>query len=224
MELARGNQIHRQRKGMKEFNSEAEKHHLIAGALCLNFANTLYGHGKVPIHEYLAGYRDLVIWSRRVGILSDREAEFLMRKAASHPNEALSVFHRAIALRETVHRTFIALAHGATPKSAELAALNAVRSEGLAHSHIDQVADGFVLDWSDKTALERMLWPIALSAADLLTSTDLSRVHQCGGCDWLFLDNSRNHLRRWCSMSVCGNRAKARRFLERKRKLAMRRH
>lgn len=206
---------------MKEFESEAAKHHLIAGVLCLNYANTLYGHGKTPIHEYLAGYRDLVVWSRKVGILSDREGELLIRKAASQPNEALSVFHRAIAFRGTIHRVFIALAHGASPKPADLGALNAARSEALAHSLVDQVADGFVIDWNDKTALERMLWPIALSAAELLTSTDLSRVRQCGGCDWLFLDNSRNHLRRWCSMSVCGNRAKARRFLARKRKLAM---
>ncbi len=206
---------------MKEFQSEAEKHHLIAGVLCLNFANTLYGHGKHPIHEYLAGYRDLAIWSRKVGILSDRECEFLIRKAASHPNEALSTFHRAIAFREMIHRMFKAAAHGEPTKPADLAALNAIRAEALAHSHIDQAASGFVIDWNDKTALERMLWPIALSAAELLTSDDLSRVHQCGGCDWLFVDHSRNHLRRWCSMSVCGNRAKARRFLARKRKLAM---
>jgi predicted RNA-binding Zn ribbon-like protein len=207
---------------MKAFESEAEKHHLIAGVLCLNFANTLYGHGKTPIHEYLAGYRDLVIWSRKVGILSDRESEFLMRRATSQPNEALSVFHRAIAFREAIHRVFIALAHGASPKPADLAALNTLRSEALAHSQITQTSSGFAVDWSDKTALERMLWPIALSAADLLTSTGVSRVRQCGGCDWLFLDNSRNHFRRWCSMSACGNRAKARRYLERKRRLALR--
>lgn len=206
---------------MKKSQSEAEKHHLIAGILCLNFANTLYGHSKIPVHEYLREYRDLVIWSRKAGVLSDRESEFLIRKAASHPNEALSVFHRAIAFRETIHRTFIVTAHGAAPKPANLSALNAARSEALAHSHVNQASDGFVIDWNDKTALERMLWPIALSAAELLTSADLRRVRQCGGCDWLFVDHSRNHLRRWCSMSACGNRAKVRRFLARKRKLAM---
>lgn len=208
---------------MAEITSEAEKHHLIAGVLCLNFANTLYGHGKTPIHEYLAGYRDLVIWSHKAGILADREAEPLIRGAARRPTEAASVFHRAIALRETIHQFFKAIAHDEQPKSTDLAALNAARSEALTHSHIDQTSNGFSIDWNEKTALDRMLWPIALSAAELLTSPNLSRVRQCGGCDWLFVDTSRNHLRRWCSMSACGNRAKARRFLERKRKLALRR-
>ncbi len=208
---------------MPNIESEAEKHHLIAGVLSLNFANTLYGHGRTPIHEYLAGYRDLVIWSRKAGVLPERDADFLIRDAARRPAEATAVFHRAIALRETIHRCFKAIAHHEPTQAADLAALNAARSEALGHSHIDQTVTGFVIDWNDKRALDRMLWPIALSAAELLTSTDLERVRQCSGCDWLFLDESRNHLRRWCSMSACGNRAKARRFLERKRKLALRR-
>jgi predicted RNA-binding Zn ribbon-like protein len=49
---------------------------------------------------------------------------------------------------------------------------------------------------------------------DLLTSEALTRVRRCSGetCSWLFVDNSRNRMRRWCDMQVCGNRAKVRRF------------
>jgi predicted RNA-binding Zn ribbon-like protein len=209
---------------MTEIVSEAEKHHLIAGVLCLNFANTLYGHGKTPIHEYLFGYRDLVTWSRKVGILTDADEELLLREALRRPAEAAAVFQRAIALRETIHRVFKALAHDERPKTNDLATLNSARNEAFSVSYIASTSEGFVIDWRDRTALDRMLWPIALSAADLITSANLDRVRQCGGCDWLFVDTSRNHLRRWCSMSACGNRAKARRFMERKRKLALKRH
>jgi predicted RNA-binding Zn ribbon-like protein len=64
-----------------------------------------------------------------------------------------------------------------------------------------------------------MLAPIVKSAADLLLSDMLDRVKQCEGdpCGWLFLDTSRNRSRRWCSMEDCGNRAKARRFYQRKK-------
>ena len=34
-------------------------------------------------------------------------------------------------------------------------------------------------------------------------------------CTWIFLDETKNHSRRWCSMRDCGNRAKARRHYER---------
>jgi predicted RNA-binding Zn ribbon-like protein len=213
------------RKGkMRQIESEAEKHHLIAGVLCLDFANTLYGHGETPIHEYLTDYRDLVVWSRKAGILSDRDAAFLIKVSTRRPAETSAVFHRAIVFRETIYRFFRAIAHNEQPKSADLAALNAARSEALVRSHIDRTPAGFVVDWNNKTAQDRVLWPIALSVSELLTEMDLSRVRQCSGCDWLFLDTSRNHLRRWCSMSACGNRAKVRRFNERKRKSALRSH
>jgi predicted RNA-binding Zn ribbon-like protein len=41
-------------------------------------------------------------------------------------------------------------------------------------------------------------------------------VRACGGCGWLFLDTSKNHSRRWCSMDACGNQAKARRHYRRR--------
>ena len=208
---------------LAQIRSEAEKHHLIAGVLCLNFANTLYGHGKTPVHEYLAGYPDLVIWSCKVGLVSDLDASHLIRESVRRPAEAAAVFHHAIAFRETIYRFFAAIAHNETPQAADLASLNAARAESLAHSRITRTSAGYGVAWDDRTSLDRMLWPIALSAADLITEMDVSRVRQCSGCDWLFLDTSRNHLRRWCSMSACGNRAKVRRFNERKRKLDLKR-
>lgn len=64
-----------------------------------------------------------------------------------------------------------------------------------------------------------MLWPITLSAADVLLSPDLHQLQECPGpgCGWLFLDTSKNHKRRWCTMEGCGNRAKARSQYQRKR-------
>ena len=200
--------------------SDAEIHHLIAGAACLNFANTLYGHGKTPIHEYLFSYRDLVLWSHHAGILDKSTCDLLLRKAERFPNEANVVFHRAIALRETIFRFFEAIANHASPPQTDLDALNSARLEAISHSRVDRREKGFALGWNDKTALDQMLWQIAVSAVELMTSDRLQLVRECNGdlCDWLFVDTSRNHLRRWCSMRVCGNRAKVRRFAHRKRR------
>jgi predicted RNA-binding Zn ribbon-like protein len=78
----------------------------------------------------------------------------------------------------------------------------------------------FSWDWTRRgETLERPMWDIAQSAADLLTSGQLHRVRQCGDerCGWLFFDRSKNRSRRWCSMDDCGNRAKARRHYRRSR-------
>ena len=85
----------------------------------------------------------------------------------------------------------------------------------MAHSRIIETPAGFVWDWDGSAdALDKMLWPVVLSAADLLTSKELERVGECADhrrCGWLFFDVSRNHSRRWVSMEICGNRAKVRR-------------
>ncbi len=50
----------------------------------------------------------------------------------------------------------------------------------------------------------------SLSASALLCSQDLSLVRRCQNeaCTLFFLDVTKNHTRRWCSMQSCGNRAK----------------
>ena len=67
--------------------------------------------------------------------------------------------------------------------------------------------------------VEAALGPIALAAVELFTEGDFSRIKECGGhaCGWLFYDASKNNRRRWCEMEVCGNRAKQRRLVARRR-------
>jgi predicted RNA-binding Zn ribbon-like protein len=69
------------------------------------------------------------------------------------------------------------------------------------------------------SSYEAMLRPIARSAADLLASPEVALVRTCSSptCQWFFLDTSKNHHRRWCSMQSCGNRAKVRRFYAKKK-------
>ncbi|MEZ3498420.1 ABATE domain-containing protein [Pantoea sp. KPR_PJ] len=58
------------------------------------------------------------------------------------------------------------------------------------------------------------LGPVAEQAADLLMNGDFSLVRNCEhpDCTLWFYDRTKAHRRRWCSMAVCGNRAKAARF------------
>ncbi len=71
-------------------------------------------------------------------------------------------------------------------------------------------------------ALRHAASPRALEAATArsalrLLCEDGERLKICANCGWLFLDRSRNHSRVWCDMTVCGNRAKARRHYHRER-------
>jgi predicted RNA-binding Zn ribbon-like protein len=58
---------------------------------------------------------------------------------------------------------------------------------------------------------DELLHPVAEAAADLIGNEDFRLIRACGGhvCTLLFIDRTKAHGRRWCSMAVCGNRAKA---------------
>ena len=198
---------------------EAEIHRLIGGDLSLDFANTLNGHTRVAGHEYLHHYADLVLWARHAGILTPRDAGLLLKTAASHLSSAADVYRKALMLREAIFRVFTAFAFGDRPAEDDLNQLNAVWRAGQRHASLVRSPAGFAIGWDDDLSLERIPRTISISAIHLLTSEKTGQIRRCHGdqCDWLFIDSSRNHLRRWCSMDECGNRAKMRRRQDRKR-------
>jgi predicted RNA-binding Zn ribbon-like protein len=193
---------------------------LIGGELCLDFTNTVSTRKQGLSREYLASYRELVAWSRHARALGDEEAEILLREASQYPAQAAAALERAIVLRETLYRVFSAIAHNRRPEVVDLATVNDALREALSRLWVVPAPDGFVWTWVARDVeLDRVLWPVARSAAQLLTSGQLARVRECDrdGCDWLFVDTSKNHSRRWCSMAMCGSRVKARRYYRRKK-------
>ncbi len=200
---------------MSTTSAETERYHLDAGRLCLDFANTVEWHASAHPEEELHHYDDLVAWAEQTRVVAHDEARQLMHQAALHPAESASVYEEAIALREAIYRIFSAAAHGNAAAEGDLALFNAALVRALAHLRIVLAAEGFAWDWEVQDgAFDRMLWPVAWSAAGLLTSEAIGRVGQCDdekGCGWLFFDTSRNRSRRWCDMRDCGNRAKSRR-------------
>ena len=188
-------------------------YNLIGGRLCLDFCNTTSDRRGSPL-ETIHSYPDLLGWSWRAGVLNPEEAARLRRAAARNGTGSLSVVQRAIALREALHGIFSQLAAGKKPRSAQLDVLNAELGSAMGRSQVVPTDLGFTWIWAEGgRALDCMLWPVARSAADLLTAGELAAIRQCQGshCGWLFLDTSRNRTRVWCDMRICGNRAKARR-------------
>ncbi len=205
---------------MDEHRDHIDELNLVGGRLCLDFANTIGSHDTDHPEEHLTSYHDLLLWSRRAGVLTEEKQEQLAREAAARSAEAAVIFEQAREVREVIYRVFAAVAGGEQAALGDLGQLNTRLQEALAHAELVQTGEGFGWGWGPANgAFDQMLWPIIRSAADLLTSGDLGRVRECSGdtCGWLFVDTSRNHSRRWCDMEDCGNRAKARRHYQRKR-------
>jgi len=144
--------------------------------------------------------------------------------ADAHSHEAHWVFERAITLREVIWRIFSAVAAGNVPQDEDLSFLHGAFVEAMAHASLSPTTREFSWEWEarevsgDGEELELLLWPVALSAIELLTSAkEWGKIKECPGCGWLFLDSSKTGNRRWCSMDECGSRDKMRRQYARKR-------
>lgn len=194
----------------------------VGGSLCLDFANTVNRPGGTIRAEHMRAYGDLLSWSLQAGTVDGVEAARLTVSAGEDVRQAEQVLERARRLRDAIYRIFATLGGGAVADE-DLEVVNVEIGRALAHARLQPTGEGFRLECCRRSGLlERPLWPVAQSAAELLTAPEAALVHECAApsCTYLFLDCSRNHRRRWCDMKVCGNRAKARRHRVRRKKAA----
>ena len=193
---------------------------LSGGVLCLDFANTVsWRKLDQGAADHVRSYDDLIAFAEQSKALTPEWAADVRAHARLHPREAKHALRRALLYRESLYRAFSALVHRKAVQPGDLERINHVAIEALAHRRLVQVGHGYrwQSQWDDKTMSDLILWLVAQSATELLTSSQLSTVRMCEApdCAWLFLDQSRNRSRRWCDMKICGNRQKARRHYQR---------
>jgi predicted RNA-binding Zn ribbon-like protein len=201
---------------------------LIADNVCLDFVNTLddrHSNPAIKPKELLKTYLDLLHFGEDTGLLDSLQSDRLRRRDDMDPGGAQEVLECARELREAIHDVFWAIMNKRPVPPPALGKVN-VDAQGAA-SHMSLVLivrgpgkGGFEWKYDDISAFDSVLWPIARAAADLLASDQLAYVRACSSkdCQWFFLDTSKNHHRRWCDMTRCGNRAKFQRFYARKKK------
>ena len=197
---------------------------LKGGDPSLDFVNTVGWRLTDHPSEYLRSYEDLLEWGRQAGLLTHGERESLSRQAMLDPEGAQETLSRALALREAVQRVVSSAIAGEPQDEGDLSALNGELSVALSHLRVMPAGSSYGWGWErgendGEAPLDGPLWPVARSAAELLTSPKVGRVKVCAGegCGWVFLDESRNGSRRWCDSRDCGNRERVRRHLARKR-------
>lgn len=185
--------------------------------LCLDFTDVVDWRTSDHAKDTIDSYAKLLEWSRKHGILDSRQEATLNRTTTGE--ESSRVMGDALRLRESIYRIFSAVAHERGAEAKDLAILNDYLARGLSRARVTEREDAYGWGWSEKVSPDMMLYPIAGSAAGLLTSEDLSRVRECAneeeGCGSLFLDSSKSQNRKWCSMESCGNRMKFRAYYDR---------
>jgi predicted RNA-binding Zn ribbon-like protein len=176
-----------------------------AGSLPLDFVNTVdWRDDPARRSDLIPTSATLAAWARHAGYAVARPAFGRVRR-----------HHRAVALRETLASLFGAAAAGRRLPKAALAELTRWNQDAWRHRVLTGQRDTAAWRWHTRTnRADRLLFTIALDAADLLLSADRDRLRVCdgAGCGWFFFDRSKAGRRRWCNMTACGNRVKVRSY------------
>jgi predicted RNA-binding Zn ribbon-like protein len=198
----------------------------IADNLGLDFLNTI----AVPVDaevDWLTSGEDLLAWLKEAGLVPEDVLDSLRKTAGRGELDAIAAQARALRdwfkpfvykymgrpLRPNALRQVEPL-NQLLARDEEFGQI-VVRHRLHDQEHDDRQAKGMAssLAWRPQRrwhSPESLLLPIARSLADLVCTEDFTYVKACEGppCTLLFVDRTRGHVRRWCSMAVCGNRAK----------------
>ncbi len=201
----------------------------LADDRALDFLNSIAAPWGSDI-EWIRGGRDLLDWLELAGLVPMSVLKRFRREASEEELDAVAA--QARELREWF-RAFVADHAGRPLQSKALDDLSTINRllarddsyrqlEASNLSNPDGETNSPALHWRQERrwrSPEMLLLPLAEAMGDFVCRADFRLVKNCEGptCTLWFHDVSQNHTRRWCSMAVCGNRAKAAAHRARKR-------
>ena len=197
----------------------------IGGDPALDLVNTVDWTSRGPEQDRLTDFDRLARWAEGAGIITAREASSVRARARAEPRESETAYRNALKARAVLERLFRAIA-AREPQGDALDDFNRLLGRALEGMRITPASAkgrsgrALKLGWGEQgESLESIIWPVVWSAAELIVSEEVARIRICGGvdCGWIYVDRSRNKLRRWCQMETCGTREKSRRRYKRMR-------
>jgi len=206
-------------KEEKKAVSETQNFIIIADNLSLDFLNTqIVDDGKPK--DLLNNFEDFIEWSEAVKLIGPVQSEKLIRDWARQ-SETKKFFSEVKEFRRTLREMIEGITKIKGVKPSTIKMINGILHQGYGYHELVKTESGFEKRFrSNFDKPQQLLTPIAESAADLISYGNPKNVRKCEGstCILYFYDTTKNHARRWCSMTACGNRAKAAAFYKRTRK------
>ena len=186
----------------------------IAEAIGLDFLNSIATPVDVPV-DWIADGAGLLAWLDQAQLVPRDALEAIQQRAL--PGELDNVAAQARDLREWF-RSFVRQHQGRALTAAALPALeplNLLLERDIRYARVvardaGQESRLDVVRRRRWRSPETLLQPLGEALATVLIEQDFAQVKACAGpaCTLLFVDHTRAHTRRWCSMELCGNRAK----------------
>ncbi|MDR6944789.1 CGNR zinc finger domain-containing protein [Mucilaginibacter pocheonensis] len=191
------------------------------GDVCFDFINSGYDRKKGVITERLHSYQDLLTLVERLALFDEITLKNLKEFALVNEREAEKALNKTLNIRTLLYQLFEGIALKLTQKFEQriLTELNFTFAEALQFKGISVEGDRVQFTFNAALAgLMAPIWKFVLSAYDLIDNCDMQFIRQCERCAWLFIDKTKNHRKKWCSMESCGNRQKTKKYYANKKR------
>ena len=167
--------------------------------------------------ELLSDVRALERWLIASGMVTSPKSRAIVR-SWRHSTEAAAFLEQLIAFRERLRAAVTRIESGAAPPDVFLADVNSLLLQYPLRTSLRKRDDKVIRETIFEPREPPDLWASIIDGtADLLAETETSRIRKCESCVVHFFDTSKKGSRRWCSMSICGNKLKVAAYQRRKR-------
>jgi predicted RNA-binding Zn ribbon-like protein len=183
----------------------------LGGRLCLDFVNTTPSHGDLS-------WEGLIVLLQATGIVSIERGAQLLALPQTDPQAAEGLLLKARRLSTSLRKALPAMQRKQKIATEWVEPVNDILRITEGHDELIFEQGAWRMEFvAREGGLDWLLAAIARSAAELVAEGSKAPLRLCANpqCGLFFYDKSRTHRRRWCSMSVCGNRSKVANFARR---------
>jgi len=184
---------------------------LLGGRLCLDFLNTTPSHAELS-------WEGLIALLEATRIVSAERGAQLLALPQSDPQAAEGLLLKARRLSTSTRAAFTAMHRKQKIAGEWVESVNEILRITEGHDELIFEDGAWRMEFvAREGGLDWLLAAIARSAAELVAEGSRAPLRICANpqCGLFFYDKSRTHRRRWCSMSICGNRSKVATFARR---------
>lgn len=183
----------------------------VGGRLSLDFVNAVPAQGELS-------WEALIFFLQSAGIATPERGGELLALRQSDPQAAEALLRKAQRLGSALRQAFEALLRKQRIVRDWIDPLNEILRITEGHDELVSAEQDWEIEFiAREGGLEWLLAAVARSAAEIIAEGTGARLRLCANprCGLFFYDTSRTHRRRWCSMTVCGNRSKVAAFARR---------
>ena len=181
---------------------------LVADNPAIDFANTIVDPGGEPAGA-IRSWHDLIAFLEIAAAMPRDQSARYREWAKRNPRDCSATFALALKLRDDLRAILQALATGRRVSGEWIEAMNRVLADQAGWKKVVSIKGKWDLTRiAQKESSSAVLLGIAESAAEIVAEGPAAHIRKCASPDCLLYFQDRAHRRRWCSMAICGNRAK----------------